>query len=65
MKYALIYICVCVCVCLFEQHLFIEAYLVKYYRYPLCICFYFDPFKSPYGCYKIQLELGHKFSVIN
>ena len=38
------------------QHFFIEAYLIKYYRPPLSIQFYFDPSKSLYG---FKCILGH------
>ena len=55
------YTCVCVCV-----SVSIEAYLIKYDRQPLSTYFfYFNPFKSQYGCYDIQLELADKFSVFN
>ena len=44
------YIYIYVCVCVFRRHFFVEAHLIKYYRYPLSTYSYFDPFKSPYGC---------------
>ena len=50
--------CVCVCVC-------VRVNSIKYYRYPLSIYLYFDPYKSLNGCYDIRLETSNKFSVIN
>ena len=39
-------------------------HLIKYYRYVLSTYYYFNPFKTPYQCYNIRLELAYKFSVI-
>ena len=53
------------CVCVFKQHFLIKAYLIKCYRQPLSIYFCFNPFKFPYSCFDIQLELALKFPVFN
>ena len=39
--------------CVFRQHFHVEAYLIKYFRQPLPICFCFDPFKLLYSCFDI------------
>ena len=50
--------------CVFKQHFVVEA-LIKYYRHRLSTYFCFDPFKSPYSCFEIRLELAEKLSVFN
>ena len=52
------------CMCVFRLYFFIDAHLINIIDI-FCLHFYFDPFKLPYGCYDIQLELTNKFSIFD
>ena len=58
-------VCACVCVFVFRQYFHVEVYLIKYYGQSLSAYFCFNPFKSPYCCFDIWLELANTFFVFN
>ena len=60
-----IYIYIIMHVCVFRMYFLIEAYLIEYYRCSFSVYFCFNPFKSPYSCFDIRLELANRFSVLN
>ena len=54
----------CVCLCVFEQHFFIDTYLIKQYRHFLSTRFCIYPFKSLYQFYFIQRKLINKPPIV-
>ena len=48
----------CLCVC--GQHFSVVTYFIKQYTHFLCAYSFFNPFKTPYGCYNIRPELANK-----
>ena len=51
--------------CVFGQHFFVNTYVIEQYRHFLSTYFSFYPFKLPYRCYNIWLELVYKPAMFN